>query len=294
MDKHSNVDLLKHEEASCLSDYLGSRFLHTDRQLFFRGLPKESYKLIPTLFRMKPERLVNDWSFYEFELLTKFQKAATPHLKFLPVHFLEWLAIAQHFGVPTRLLDWTMSPLAALYFALEKHVEEDISENAVIWIIESKGEELAQDATYSSFTDWQKWFVEQKFSKTCIYHPTHHAIRVNSQQGCFTIHRPPENWDNFIAIEDSGYLGDNKAEGSLQKGLRKIIIPKAACTKLWVELNSAGINRYTLFPDLDGLGAKLRLDVKGNKRIYYRDWEKRYHVRNKQDVLIESFGIDEP
>ncbi|HIE33995.1 MAG TPA: FRG domain-containing protein [Candidatus Altiarchaeales archaeon] len=187
MNIHPNSDKVKYEKVSCLSDYLGSKFLQTDRQLFFRGLPKETHKLIPSLFRLKPERLVSDWSFYEFEILTKFQKAASPHLKFLPVHFLEWLTIAQHYGVPTRLLDWTMSPLAALYFALEKHIEEDISENAIVWILDSKGEELVHDASYTRFTEWQKWYAEEKFSNTCIYHPTHLAIRVNSQQGCFTI-----------------------------------------------------------------------------------------------------------
>jgi hypothetical protein len=276
MDRQSNVDQIRYHEASSLSEYLGSEFLHTDRQLFFRGLPKESYKLIPTLFRMKPDRLVNDWSFYEFEILTKFQKAAAPHLKFLPAHFLEWLSIAQHYGVPTRLLDWTMSPLAALYFALEKHVEEDISENAVVWVLDSKGEELVHDATYTSFRKWQEWFTESEFSNTCIYHPTHLAVRVNSQQGCFTIHRPPEHWNDFIAIEDSVRSGNPNDEDSPKNKLRKILIPAKLCSKLWVELNSTGINRYTLFPDLDGLGAKFRLDVKGNKRIYYQDWDKRY------------------
>jgi len=276
MGTQSNVDQIRYHEANCLSEYLGSKFLHTDRQLFFRGLPKESYKLIPTLFRIKPKWLVNDWSFYEFDILTKFQKAAAPHLKFLPVNFLEWLAIAQHYGVPTRLLDWTMSPLAALYFALEKHVEEEISESAVVWILDSKGEELVHDATYTSFSEWQKWFAKAEPSNTCIYHPTHLAVRVNSQQGCFTIHRPPENWGDFIAIEDSCCSRNAEDEDSPKTKLRKILIPAKSCSNLWVEMNSAGINRYTLFPDLDGLGAKLRLDVKGNKRIYNKDWDRRY------------------
>lgn len=272
---------IKYHEANCLSEYLGSKFLQTDNQLFFRGLPKESYKLIPSLFRMKPARLVNDWNFYEFQILTKFQKTAAPHLKFLPVHFLEWLAIAQHYGVPTRLLDWTMSPLAALYFTLESHVEEEISENAVVWVLDPKGEELVIDATYASFDEWQEWFAGENFSNTCIYHPTHLAIRVNSQQGCFTIHRPPKNWDNFLAIEDSINLIKTGDENSPIYKLKKILIPAKSCSKLWVELNSAGINRYTLFPDLDGLGAKFRLDVKGNKRIHYQNWEKKYPLKKK-------------
>jgi len=277
MSTQSNYVKIKYHEANCLSEYLGSKFLQTDNQLFYRGLPKESYKLIPSLFRMKPERLVNDWSFYEFEIFTKFQKAAAPHLKFLPVHFLEWLAIAQHYGVPTRLLDWTMSPLAALYFALENHVEEDICENAVVWVLDPNGEELVSDATCASFSEWQKWFETEEFSNTCIYHPTHLAIRVNSQQGCFTIHRPPINWNDFIAIEESCCPNTTEDEYSPKNKLRKILIPAKSCSKLWVELNLAGINRYTLFPDLDGLGAKLRLDIKGNKRMYFQNWDKRYY-----------------
>lgn len=52
---------------------------------------------------------------------------------------------------------------------------------------------------------------------------------------------------------------------------------------IWIELNLAGINRYTLFPNLDGLGTKFRLDIKGNQRIHYQDWDKSYFPQKRKN-----------
>lgn len=92
--------------------------------IWFRGQGKIEWNLLPSLYRQNEKRT-------EQHYLNSFKQNATILMKNQPTEEFEWLFHMQHYGIPTRLLDWTESPLAALYFAVESELKRD----AVVWAL---------------------------------------------------------------------------------------------------------------------------------------------------------------
>ena len=111
-----------------------------------------------------------DPSVFEMQIIEKFQQRASHYLteSTKPEDIVEWLALMQHHGAPTRLLDWTFSPYIAAYFALERCDNE-----CAIWAIDHNWIqfETVSKLTKSSITDYKiggghitdTWFSKLNF-----------------------------------------------------------------------------------------------------------------------------------
>src|SRR3954463_11272559 len=103
----------------------GSHPQHARSTVVFRGLARSEYRNVTSLARLE-----GDYPTLERHLLRNFRKYAYQRAPG-PTTW-DWLALGQHHGLPTRLLDWTFSPLVALHFATATWPEED----AALWAVD--------------------------------------------------------------------------------------------------------------------------------------------------------------
>lgn len=202
----------------------------------FRGQADASWSLMPKAGRQEYPSPTDDLGFFE-----RWRHQAVAYQPRMPDLDLECLAYAQHYGLATRLLDWTTSPLVALFFAVEAHKTD-----AVVYgyHVASKPP-LQPTERFSEVTDVR------------LYRPRPFDRRIAAQQGVFTYHPEPKTplvvtlKDAAVFVEPRGAL--IHSSGEKIPDLTAITVPASDKYKLMRQLRDLGITRNTLFPDLEGL-----------------------------------------
>lgn len=191
---------------------------YSDITVVYRGVRSVDHLLVPKIGRYKKLHS-KDRAKEETFILQLFKEQAVPYLTFAPDDDWEWLAIAQHHGLPTRLLDWTRNPLVAAYFAVEGPHDGD----SVVYAYRS--------AKSIGTTRGDPFKVE----KVERFIPRHVTRRITAQTGLFTAHPDPATpFENAKSID-------------------RLIIDRKFRKRLKHTLFRYGIHRGSLFPDLDGL-----------------------------------------
>lgn len=215
-------------------------------KLWWRGQADSNWKLTPGIFRCGNEKKENNISVL-FRLKAKARFSNCPNSD----DPFPWLFLMQHYRLPTRLLDWTESPLVALYFAVENVKEDD--KDSVIWALQPYNlnsdqintEEILSPGNLEVKPIFKEAFrVNEKNPDRRIVavHTEQIDVRQLVQQSEFTIHGSPTPMEDLI--ENEKYLG-------------KILVPSSAKKDLRLMLDIFGITRSYLFPDLENLSAEL-------------------------------------
>lgn len=241
---------VKTREVKSIAEFLDALRADQDGTVtWFRGHSNSGWTLLPGIMRTAP-------GLSEGSSLARFKQSAAMLMERLPTSSFDWTFMMQHYGVPTRLLDWSESPLVAMFFAVEdldKHPDTD----AAIWclkpVVLNKNARISdpEEAQYIPSFDEPEldpYKTERLRASRNDLLPvatiaTRNNPRIQAQMGTFTIHHTAK-----MPIEE---VGD-------KSHVVKYVIPHAARKTLQKELKLLGLNRFSLFPELPSVGSILR------------------------------------
>ncbi len=227
-----------------------------------RGQERAEWDLVPNLYRLTSD---DDYLNTEYEIREEFTTRApalSDYSKLSDDSVLnnwESYFVMQHYGAPTRLLDWTEASLFALYFAVRSNAGNF---SAAVWALDAwelnqqviDSDEVippADPGTMSKDRDKVAPWLPPRFKKgkanklpslPVAVFPTHTMRRISAQRSCFTIHGSKRNGFN------------NLTKGKKSVPLVKFEIPSWEVLQIRRSLGTCGVDDTAIFPDLQALG----------------------------------------
>lgn len=244
---------------------------------WFRGQTDGSRSPVPAVFRSHYRGQAGRYDEYWLSAIFRNRAPAFGETPENRDDLDKWLFLMQHVGIPTRLLDWTESALAALFFAV--HDQEKETDPAV-WMLNPIAlnhvalgfdKDLRAEAVRSQ-TDcypntWTRGSMSYENIRLAFLHPaarencrpsqyplaiqlTYCHPRMSAQKGCFTVHGAREEGFEEIFDEDSALYRKNY--------FRKYTIKRQDVPKIYERLKTFGITHSTIYPDIYGLARELQ------------------------------------
>ena len=226
----------------------------------YRGAANASWPLLTSLDTLGGVRPPHSKAELEEHILRNFIRYSRPFFPAAPINEWEVLIAAQHHGLPTRLVDWTYSPMVAAHFATVGTGHET---DRAVWRLDWKAVHrhfrlperalliqdlegiFGQEQPFTPRTLFDPRTRERPFA--CMIEPPSLDARIATQAATFTL--CSDNRRSFDAfLEDNG----------LRSALTCYVIPAREVSRLRDQLDLVSVDERRLFPDLDGLAAYLR------------------------------------
>ena len=221
----------------------------------FRGLQDGHSDLSTSL-----ARLGGDYAELERHLLRNFRKYA--HSDTRNETFWDWLALAKHHGLPTRVLDWTHSPYVALHFATA--TPEWYDRDGVIWAIDyvRAAEHLPPSLRSILEEEGANSFTTGMVERAAT---TLQELDGLAEDGPFVLFLEPPSLDERIVNQYALFSLMSSPDAQLDDWLqaraglaRRIVVPAELKWEVRDKLDQANVTERVLFPGLDGIAVWLR------------------------------------
>lgn len=228
----------------------------------YRGASDVARPLLTSLDRLGGLEKPHSKADLEEHILRNFIRYSRPHVDDArPHNDWELLITAQHHGVPTRLLDWSYSPLVAAFFATRPD-RGGVDRDRAVWRLDWQKvhrhfgfpqlafllkdlEHIAGDSR--EYTPWDLFGSRNGKGFACMIEPPSLDARIAVQAATFTLSSSTSQpFDAFLAAH------------GIEDALTKFIIPRADLARMRDQLDLVGIDERRLFPDLDGVAAALQ------------------------------------
>ena len=294
----------------CVSDYLTAiEELNKSYKLFspappgckfiYRGHSNRAYQLLPSLYRKSHDIdiTINDYVTNqkylaysnEEQILQSFVAEACAYIHENPLKDRRrWAEYAQHYGAPTRYLDWTENPLVALYFACKDNKPDYQQKDGGIggkagnvWMLHTANYDVFSNDGFKELGNITRGEAiervfrgEEMFKYPLIYKPYYVDLRMSAQSSMFMV------WGSNKEPLENVFTADRLLRSNEKDGVRirydsrdelafKFEIDSSSKQHILRELDRCGINEKTLFPGLDGIGRyvemKYRFDLEEAK-----------------------------
>lgn len=263
---HINVVPLKH-----LEDYLKLIRLVSTNSTWYRGETEEHEFLIPKIYRGVEDKEITAVLKKERKYFLEFRRRAQSIISnFEKDDFWSWYFLIQHYGGPTRLLDWSSNPLVALFMALDTN--RDKTKNPIVYLLhptvllDYAFEDIGKEKTETgrvlypgedNTSIWISNIVENNYDipkSPIALLPTNSDQRIITQKSCFTLFGKRKN----------GFVKDGKeiiCPCCDSRVLFKIIIDGKSKENIRKELIKIGVSSETIYPGLEGLTKELNEEI---------------------------------
>lgn len=248
---------------------------------WFRGEPQDYDCLIPKLYRNITDEEVSVQHQKERNYFLEFRRRARSFTQGIDINDIwSWYFLIQHYGGPTRLLDWTQDAAIALFFALDTDLdtERDKTDNPIVTVVQAMalvyyafseiGEEELDNPSvlYPGETPTEKWISNITAPNTPLIDaipnspipllPPYSDPRITAQRSCFTL----------FGKRINGFCKDKKqivCPCCNQRIFSKLVIDGREKNNLRRELTKIGVSSGRVYPGLDGISKEITDEVFG-------------------------------
>ena len=211
--------------------------LYGDGRLVFRGQGNKNWKLVSSFDRLHSGTLVCRETDFE-HLLIQYRKLVERHYDIrISADGNDIASLGQHFGLPTRLLDWSFSPFIGLFFCIDE-TSFSLKQDSAIYALDRS-------------------LLENKVSRNLfefIDPDTRYNSNLIRQQGCLS--RIKTHHNHLVECFDS--MKDQLPDDF---SVQKFIVKNKWMTEIWKRLNAMNLNHISLFDSKESVSKKLKTDI---------------------------------